>query len=448
MEEQLSTHLEQCLEAIAAGDSVESCLARYLDEVGELAPLLQIALALESLPQPGPSEVTARAARSRFLGEVARWRQATQTGRWARLRQRLSLPTWPAPVRALASAALSLAFVLLIGGGVIYAASGSLPGDPLYGFKLLGEDVQRALTFKHEARIHLEERFTERRQDEVRQLLAMGRQEKVTFGGLLRERGDGTWHVEDIPVTVNVDTRGQAEPTANTFIEVHGITQADGTVLALLVEIEGVEIIGPVEVIGPDRWQVAGQRVLVDAQTYIQAGLRVGDWADVHARRFPAGTLLALEIERIQVPPQVHPEGETPTPTPRLSTTPTAVPASPTLTRTPSPTPSPAVIVTPSPTAEPGGDDEEEVTPTLQPTSTPTVPPPLPSPTPDDDEDDEDEEPEVAPTLGPPPASPTPSVPSPTPTYEDDDDGDDDDEGEATPTPGDDDDNGGSDGNG
>ncbi len=212
MEERLITHLDECMAAIEAGESIESCLARYPDEAAELAPLLQISLALEGLPQPAPAAATTRKAKSQFMAQAEQRREATKQSLWARMRQRLAIPSLPGPARALATVATALTLVLLVGSGAVFAASDSLPGEPLYGFKLLGEDVQRALTFNGEDRIRLEESFTERRRDEVRQLLSRGRQQEVVFGGLLQERNGSYWQIEDIPVTVDADTRVQGDP--------------------------------------------------------------------------------------------------------------------------------------------------------------------------------------------------------------------------------------------
>ncbi len=409
MEERLITHLDECLAAVEEGDGIESCLARYPDGADELAPLLRISLALESLPQPGPRITVTQAAMKAFLAEAERRRAHSRgglvriwvsvTGVWAEILRLISAPAKATPVRALATAVLALALAFLIGGGVIHAASGSLPGDPLYGFKLLGEDVQRALTLSEAGRVHLEGTFSARRVNEVRQLLTTGRREEVTFGGLLREQSGDQWHIDDIPVIVNADTRVQAEPPPLAFIEIHGITQPDGTVLALLIETEGGEIIGLIEAIHPGIWQIAGQHIRVNQKAYLENELQLGDCVEVHARRFPDGTLLALEVERtegcqddpasrgdtdgFEGPSLISPTTLTPGP-----------PPSPTLLPTPSVTPIPEPTFTPSPTIEPDDDDdhEDEARPTWEAPPAPSSPPddsvPVPTSEPDDDDDD------------------------------------------------------------
>jgi hypothetical protein len=434
-EEQLMTVLDECLAAMRAGESIEKCLTRYPDHAGQLAPLLRIAVALEQLPQPGPSLSTAAPAKVRFLNAAEQRRASAATSLWDRLKNRLTMPGLPTPVRALATAAVTLALVVLIGGGVIYASSGSLPGDPLYGFKLLGEDIRLALTFSHDGRIRMEETFTEHRRDEVRQLLAKGRQESVAFGGLLRSRSNGDWLVEDIPVTISTDTRLQADPALRTFVEIHGVTLPSGTVLAALVEIEGAEIIGLIENIAPHRWHVAGLPIQVDDRTHIEAGLRVGDCVEAHTRRFDDDTLLAMEIERTDL---CHDAGVVDQPTPTPTTPPTATPSStatasptatagatgtPTLTRTPPPTPTatadathaprPTETPSPSPTVTPMPFPTVTSTPTSQPTQIDDEPTPTVTPQPTEEDDDGDA------TATPRPTDET-KTPKPTDDHDDD----------------------------
>jgi hypothetical protein len=377
MEERLITRLDECLAAIAAGESIESCLARYPDDADELAALLQMALALEELPGPGPSPATTLAAKTRFMNQAAARQSPKRVGpfgvfsialAWAHVLRRLPVPRWPTPLRTLATAAMTVVLVLVIGGGVLHAASGSLPGDPLYGFKLLGEDLQRAFTLSHSNRTVLEEAFTARRQGEVRRLLALGRQEKVVFGGLMREQSEDQWLVADIPVMVGADTRRQNEVAARAYVEIHGVTQFDGTVKALLIETEGDEIIGRLEQISPDFWQVAGHQIQVDGKTSLEVQPGIGDCVRAQVRRFPNGTLRALTVERAEECPGGAAADKPPTPT--ASGTPTASP-SPTLTATrtaaPTATPEPSVTSPPSFVPEEDDDDEAEVAPPGEP---------------------------------------------------------------------------------
>lgn len=459
MDEMLMTHLDECLAAIEAGESLSSCLARYPDETDDLVSLLRIAMALEKVPHPEPTPFMAHAAKTQFLSQVERRRRPigqkprrfALIHRCVRIAKRMASSIWVAPVRAFATVAASIALLVLFGGGVVFAASGSLPGDPLYGFKLLGEDLQHALTFGHDNRIRLEETFTERRQSEVRQLLTAGRQEEVEFGGLLRERSGNKWLIEGISVIVNANTRGHLAPSLNAFVEIHGATRTDGAVLAQRIEIGGNEIIGWVERTGSGRWQVAGHSIQVDDKSSIQDHLQPGDCVEVHARHFPDGTLLALEIERSQRCHDAPTDGEdtvedeTPAPAATESPEPTKArmtsqpAATPTPTRLPQPTEAPEPTVMPAATQtperfeipEPSGTPRP--TETLKPTDEPeetdelddepdlTDEPDEPDDEPDlTDEPEEPEEPDDEPDLTEEPEEPDEPDDEPDPTEEPD----------------------------
>ena len=73
---------------------------------------------------------------------------------------------------------LTLLLILIGTGGIAYAAEGTVPGDPLYGFKVdVSEEVRGALTFSPEGKAIWEARRAERRLEEASLLAA---QKKLT----------------------------------------------------------------------------------------------------------------------------------------------------------------------------------------------------------------------------------------------------------------------------
>jgi len=60
MRDKLTEILDDCIEQIEKGSSIEACLAEYPDMREELEPLLRIALSISSIPkvQPSPEFVT------------------------------------------------------------------------------------------------------------------------------------------------------------------------------------------------------------------------------------------------------------------------------------------------------------------------------------------------------------------------------------------------------
>lgn len=71
---------------------------------------------------------------------------------------------------------LAFAAVLLVGGGISYAAEGTLPGDALYAVKVrVNENVRAAVAISNEAQARWQARIAERRVEEAEHLAAEGR---------------------------------------------------------------------------------------------------------------------------------------------------------------------------------------------------------------------------------------------------------------------------------
>jgi hypothetical protein len=64
----------------------------------------------------------------------------------------------------------ALAILVFVFAGATSAAASSLPGDPLYAVKRLGEDVRLALTFDDVARTRLLSELTDRRLEELAEI--------------------------------------------------------------------------------------------------------------------------------------------------------------------------------------------------------------------------------------------------------------------------------------
>lgn len=79
--------------------------------------------------------------------------------------------------RPFTAALLSLAVLLLISGGVTYAAQGAVPGNPLYPVKLASEEMRLKLASSDIVRTELELTLASRRMEEFRVLSA---QDKIT----------------------------------------------------------------------------------------------------------------------------------------------------------------------------------------------------------------------------------------------------------------------------
>ncbi len=136
--------LDQCLKDISAKRAtLADCLKKYPQYADELAPLLETALALKAMPDVQPSRAFKLKTRARL----------TQLSRPA-LPRRF---TFLVPRFSLATLATIILVALGLTGGMVYAASDSLPDSPLYSIKRGTEEIQVLLATDPEsqARVHM-----------------------------------------------------------------------------------------------------------------------------------------------------------------------------------------------------------------------------------------------------------------------------------------------------
>ncbi len=163
--------LNECLEGMLHGETVEQCLQRYPGQAAELEPLLRVAAVAgraTSAVEPRP-EFKAR-VRYEVRSRLSSREQNTAAKKSSLVRW---VPRW-------AMAAVCIALVLVLAGsGTVAAASDSVPGDTLYSVKTAAEQVHMKLTFSEAAKARLQARFAERRVWEMAQLAKRGRTESM-----------------------------------------------------------------------------------------------------------------------------------------------------------------------------------------------------------------------------------------------------------------------------
>ena len=124
--------LDECLDRLASGETLEQCLQSYPEQAAQLEPLLQMAQAVTKA-----SAILPRAefkARARY-----EFRSALQAEATKRRQPLFRLRRWSV-------ALMVVSILLLAGGGTAAAASNSMPDSPLYPVKLAAEQVQLTLT--------------------------------------------------------------------------------------------------------------------------------------------------------------------------------------------------------------------------------------------------------------------------------------------------------------
>lgn len=219
--------LEACLQALEQGETLDAALARFPALADDLRPILQASLHARTLAAPPPSDAVQRRGRARLLQRAAEMREAKVAPR----------RTWVFRLRPVAVAFLLIIF-LLSGTGLVRASSAALPGDNLYPVKRAWEGARLLFAFSTMEREGLEMEYENERLEEVRELLARGRIERVSFSGYVTSQKEGRWMISGIPVQIGAQTILPAEPiSARMAVTVYGLTTLQGYVEASRVEI-------------------------------------------------------------------------------------------------------------------------------------------------------------------------------------------------------------------
>ncbi len=218
--------LEDCLDAMARGASIDHALRRYPRLASELRPLLEASvIARDAARIHVPGDVRRR-GRSVLLEQV-------QAGREPRKRRRM-IPLFP----RLALTAGLVAALVLTSTGLVGASSTSLPGQQLYAVKRTWESVRLLFAFSPQQRDLIESNYEQERLDEISELLGQRISAPIAFSGLLSKRVDGQWTISGIPVAVGGGTVLPTTPINDGApVTVTGITRPEGVVEAQQIQL-------------------------------------------------------------------------------------------------------------------------------------------------------------------------------------------------------------------
>jgi len=165
-ESEFENILDECLERMIKGETVEDCLAWHPEHAAELEPLLRTALETREAIAIGPRPEFRQRAGNEFQAAVRDMQPKGSRGffRWQ--------VRWMAPVAIIIG-------LLMVGSGTVLAAGSSLPDEPLYRVKLAAESVQMAFTPSSLGKAELYARFADRRVDEIISMAEKGKVEQV-----------------------------------------------------------------------------------------------------------------------------------------------------------------------------------------------------------------------------------------------------------------------------
>ena len=156
--------LNNCLDLLAEGKSVEQCVEIYPEMSALLTPLLATASTFRDSIQLTPRPEFKAEARRRVLSHVEQRRVI----RW------LPFPSWRQWAYRGAIAAAAFLIMLSAGQLTLRASSGSSPGDVLYPVKEFSESVQMTLATSQEDEAMLHVEMASRRAQEMADAAADG----------------------------------------------------------------------------------------------------------------------------------------------------------------------------------------------------------------------------------------------------------------------------------
>jgi hypothetical protein len=210
MDKALENKLIECLNALDEGQPLERVLGRYPEDVDRLRPLLETAVQLADF-KLNPSLAAQKQSRDALLSQAAALSTDSRSPRASLfLLRRLLLPL------------SAFVVLLLLGAGLFSASASAIPGETLYGTKLLFEDIQLSLTADQGARDALREQFMQERIREIRSLLDTGLEAEVEFEGVIGSMASETWIIAQLDVSVTDDTRIFGVPEVGDMARVNG----------------------------------------------------------------------------------------------------------------------------------------------------------------------------------------------------------------------------------
>ena len=216
--------LIECLDALDRGEPIGAILSRYPEKANELRPILETAAQLGAMNLQ-PTVAAQAKSKQVFLTQA----DGLKAGTIRRPRRR-PLSVLGALLRPLLITTLLVILFL----GFVTTSRNALPGDALYGAKLIIEGAQLSLSGNSAS---MTERIRQNRILEIEALLQQNREANVAFRGLIDEVMDETWRIEGLLVAVAAaELRG--DPQMGDFVEVRGLVTNGRLIASRIVVID------------------------------------------------------------------------------------------------------------------------------------------------------------------------------------------------------------------
>lgn len=159
--------LNECLERLLSGETIEQCLTRYPDYASELKPLLETTLSVKKATAIQPRPEFRENARLQFHSALNKAEDKPRRSFFSWLQQ----PQWATVATAV--------LLLVLASGTATAANGSMPDEPLYAVKLTTERIRLSLTSSALGKAELFASLVERRITEIASMTNKNKPEKI-----------------------------------------------------------------------------------------------------------------------------------------------------------------------------------------------------------------------------------------------------------------------------
>jgi len=301
--------LDDCLEKIHSGATIDQVLETYPELQEELRSLLETANAAKSLrfEQAIPMSTLVR-SRSRFLYQAEKMVNARQNLHWGSSFRSSAVLVY----------GVIICLVIVLGTGI--ASGESIPGDIFYPVKLASEQTRLFLENNPVARISLEENYDRKRAQETDNLMQRERLIETTFAGFLTSKERDQWAVAGIQVVFPQNLQSLAEEMRGKYIEVKGHPQSSGIFMVNDIHARQFEITGTIDTIQPDQWIVSQMSLGVTSNTLIMGQPVIGGDAKLTIIRTEDNQLIAISIQALN---SNHNDGQSATPQPTHAIRPT-----------------------------------------------------------------------------------------------------------------------------
>jgi len=235
--------LEDCVQSIEHGDTIEAVVLRYPKFANELRPILEAAVGVKNKGLFEVPSVVVRRNRAKLLHHAAQMRESrVKRSFWG---------VWFVPLRRTFVTLVILTFVFASGTNLVRASSSTLPGDQLYPIKRTWEDVLVFVTVDTQKREVLELEQENNRLGEVQQLFEKRRSAPVDFSGLVATQNVDQWSVSGVNVVITSHTKlPENAILVGAGVHVKGHAQ-NGSVEAESIELISLNEVNTVSVVAP-----------------------------------------------------------------------------------------------------------------------------------------------------------------------------------------------------